>query len=288
MHKDILEQLYKPFTLKSRPGQGGQSFQYIEIEDIVDRMNRVFGGNWTTEVVEEKIVEDQILIRVRVGVRDVLHEGEGANFYYQEGYASQLLARFNFGDKKGQPIDVGNSFKSAMSKAIKTAVSRWGVGLYLEKASDEELLPDFPDAGGPGSTPKPKVQNLVPEAPFSPPMDPVIIGGPKKTAPVASKPVLEAPPAFDFEVPFSDEVVVKTVPKNNIMTPPVSMGMREEEYATDIQKVAIETIMAVHNIKFADLAARSLGRTENIPVSSDGLTYSDAVCMIKVGNNLKN
>ena len=292
MHKDILDQLYKPFALKSRPGQGGQSFQYVEIEDIVDRMNRVFGGNWTTEVVREEIIEDQILVRVRVGVRDVIHEGLEALFYYQEGYASQLLARFSFGDKKGQPIDIGNSYKSAMSKAIKTAVSRWGVGLYLEEAPSDELLPDFPDMAAPSKSTSPvKVQNTIPEAPFSAPPEAPTVSAPIKVEPSAPAPtsVVSAPPGFDFDVPpFGDEVVVKSPPKNNDVTPVFQAAVHEEEYATDIQKVAIETIMAVHNVKFADLAAKSIPRTENLPVSTDGLTYGDAVWMIKVGNNLKN
>lgn len=292
MQKEILEKLYKPFELKSRQGQGGKTFQYVESDDIINRMNEVFAGEWSTQIVEREMIEDHVLVRVRVSVNV-----DGFT-YSHEGYASQAMARFSLGDKKGQVIDVGNVFKSAVSKAIKTAVSRWGVGLYLEKSSDSELMPEIPiipsvdkempkatafNAPPMPETPKPSTVSIPKTASVMPPI-------PDVPTPPADKPVV---PVFDFppaDLPvFTDDIVVKT---NGVQspTPPTVAAPAvggKVEMATDIQKVAIEVTMAINNLTFEELAVKSLNREDNLPKSVDDLTYTEAVHFIKYGNNLK-
>ena len=244
MHKDTLKELYEPFELKARPGQGGKTFKYVPSNDIVDRMNKVFSGNWSTEVVEKEILDDQILIRVRVYVEDPMLVDSNRQ-YWQEGYASQSIARFTQGPKSGQIIDLGNSYKSAMSKAIKTAVARWGVGLYLEGESIQEE-----DAPGPWTppvtppespTPPPKREQHL-DTPFSHEKQPV-------SAPVAEPVNAPEPPSntatgpdWPFSMPetgsspaptetpaappaFTDDNVVVTQPDTvNFFNPPVETG----------------------------------------------------------------
>ena len=310
MQKEILDKLYEPFELKARPGQGGMTFKYVPSDDIVDRMNKVFMGNWSTEVVESEVIGDQVLIRVRVYAQDP--NSSDSRQYWHEGYASQLIAKYTQGAKVGQIIDIGNSYKSAMSKAIKTAVAKWGVGLYLEKGSVNE-------GSGVGSWGPPNIPTTVPEIvpveqPKILPVAPVVVDAPVAPAPLAAAPVatpVNIPPgnpnipfapvpeaqttdplgAGTLSAPvFTDANVVVTKPNPSAgFNPPMGAIPGQgatAEGLTDVQKVAIENIMSVHSKPFAELAPAALQRTDNLPNSVEALSYQDAVKLIQYGNNL--
>jgi len=297
MQKEILEELYKPFELKARQGVGGKTFKYVPSDDIVDRMNKVFMGDWSTEVVEKEIIEDQILVRVRVYAKDPRETD--AKMYWQEGYASQPIAKYTQGHKTGQIIDIGNSFKSAMSKAIKTAVAKWGVGLYLEKGSVNES--DSAGSWGPPSIPtsvpeiKPVEQPKIEQPPVSVPVaEPVNVPSDIPNSPFDIPTTTPKPAAPPEEVPgpapvFTDDNVVVTQPNTtSSFNPPMGSVSTagEVEKLTDVQKAAIENIMSVHNKTFAELASAALQRSDNLPSGPEVLDYPDAVKLIQYGNNL--
>ena len=325
MQKEILEKLYEPFELKSRIGVGNKIFKYVPSDDIVDRMNKVFMGEWSTEVVQSEVIEDQILIRVRVYVKDP--SNADSKTYFHEGYASQLIAKYTQGVKTGQIIDIGNTYKSAMSKAIKTAVAKWGVGLYLEKGSVNE-------GSGAGSWGPPSIPTAAPEikpveqpAPMSAPVvlptaPPIVVPVAASGFPPANAPVIApvaAPVATPVNIPsgmpnipmdtpvpvapvadplggmpgsapvFTDDNVVVTQPAPSAgFNPPVGSipSQGAVENLTAVQKVAIENILSVHSKSFDELAPLALQRTDNIPSDIEKLSYQDAVKLIQYGNNL--
>jgi len=319
MNEKTLEELYKPFEVKARQGVGGKQFKYVPSDDIVDRMNKVFKGNWSTEVISEKIIDDQILMQVRVLVKDPKESGE---LYYHEGYASQMIARYSSGQNSGKVIDIGNSYKAAVSKAIKTACAKWGVGLYLEKESINAADTGFntsstsftPPAGMPSnSRPVPPVQNNPTQIPQNnpvnvPPMGqsvgnvPQNVSGPV-ASPVNANPV---PPPQNNQVPqvknsagpptqnippSSNNPFGGPPPQNNPTPVNDNQGFapmdNSGEMLTDVQKVAIETIMSVHNMDFQQLLQVALDRKDNLPESLENTAYSDAVKLIQYGNNLR-
>ncbi|MHA2218636.1 MAG: hypothetical protein ACXACY_22155, partial [Candidatus Hodarchaeales archaeon] len=212
------------------------------------------------------MVEDQVLIRVRVSVRvdDAV--------YWHEGYSSQLIARYTYGDNVGKPIDIGNVYKSAMSKSIKTAVAKWGVALRL--GDDEGSL-----AGQPGHAPSvspapanPPVEYKTEAAPLNAPVN--VPSGPPVPPPVARPTNPHIPPKAPEPT------------GNSSLTPPSrEMLQADEIYLTDVQKVAIETIMSVHDMKFEALIAKAIDRTEDLPKELDEVKYQDAVKLIQYGNN---
>lgn len=304
MQKEILEELYKPFELKARVGVGNKTFKYVPSDDIVDRMNQVFMGDWSTEVVSSEVINDQILIRVRVYAKDP--RNTDSKTYFHEGYASQLIAKYTQGAKTGQIIDVGNSYKSAMSKAIKTAVAKWGVGLYLEKGvvNEESNVGSWePPIIVPAA--QPKIDTVVPAAPIvSAPVAPVSapvaapvvpvapVAAPINTPPGMSNPIETPIPSATVPPPtpvFTDANVVVTQPNQTAnFAPPIDSvtGNGDVEKLTDVQKVAIENIMSVHTKTFAELSAAALQRTDNLPTDVESLSYQDAVKLIQYGNNL--
>lgn len=335
MKQVVLESLAKPFKLKERKGLAGKIFKYVASEDIVDRMNTVFKGNWNAEVIESKMIEDQLLMLVRVHVFDE----ERDSGYFQDGYASYPVFRFTSGDNKGKLIDIGNSYRSAMSKAIKTACSRWGVALFLEEAEgtqSEEIpsidvpfdtvtetavsnIPQAIPSVAPPATPV--TASSISDIPFAPPVDDNIPPNTNLPIETPNKPVV-TPNRTTEEPVFTDNNIVvpdpesvfipsnatassrvppsvKTVGATVVETlPPVTEevygptevaetgGPVVAETLTPVQKVAIESLMSINNIKFNAFFTKAIPGQE-APSSLDGVSYLDAVKLIQCGNHLK-
>jgi hypothetical protein len=274
MEKEVLEKLYAPLPVKERDGAAGKKFKYVASEAVIDRMNKVFEGNWSVEILDREVMQDQILIKARVTVRD------SGNFNYsQEAYASHPLAKYTDGPKAGQIIDAGNSFRSATSKAIKAAVARWGVGLYLEEEDDPEHASrpvfsapknGFSGVQKPISVPPVATSAFKPVV-TKPPMPTVVVPTPPVSAPAKQEPVKIAP------------MPVESIPAKVEEAQP-----KRSEFLTSVQKVAIETIVSVHKLNYSDLLVKALQRADNLPTDLGTMFYDDAVKVIQYGNNLKN
>ena len=137
MDQNLIDSLYKPFELKERKGLGNKIFKYVPSNVIIDRMNKVFKGEWSSEVIESTIIEDNVLLRIKVCIKNP--NSDSGPVFCHEGYGSQMMMRYSSGYNKGKIIDIGNVYKSAMAKAIKYAVTKWGVALYLDEETDNEI-----------------------------------------------------------------------------------------------------------------------------------------------------
>lgn len=116
------ELLYKNFdNVPTRKGRGG-TYSYIRWQDVADRMNEVFGINWSSEVVFQDIIGNNVIVRVKVTVLNC----DNKIAFIQEG----------FGGAPNDNGEAGNAFKSAYSKALKDACKKWGIGLYLDDDDD--------------------------------------------------------------------------------------------------------------------------------------------------------
>jgi len=310
MDDRILKQLYEPFKLHERKGVGNKIFKYVPSEDIVDRMNKVFKGSWSTEVQEKEIIEDQILLCVRVSVTDPIE----SKMYWHDGYASHPIARYTSGPNNGKPVDIGNSFKSAMSKAIKTAVSKWGVALYLEGFDTEDApsvfggfdvgpgvpdsKPDVPTPAGPiGGPPtfnaplktEEKKSNIpnMPDLPSKSPSvpEPVTKGTSSMLSPPFDIPIGVVGVANKNSSAGQFANVENTEQSSNTGFAPTD-GAEGEEFCTPVQQVAINTIMESNSLTFNELALRALKREGTLPVSPEKAHYTDAVTIIQYGNEL--
>jgi len=121
----ILEKLYEPFnSLSTRRGRGG-FYKFVRFQDVVDRMNQVFGIEWSSEAVFQEVINSEVILRVRVTIK----HPESKEWFFQEGFGGALL---NSGDEPG------NAFKSAYSKALKDACKKLGVALHLKESDIEE------------------------------------------------------------------------------------------------------------------------------------------------------
>ena len=205
MDPRIIEELYKTFKLSSRQGTGGMVFKYVPNEDVINRMNKVFNGDWSTSVKFRDVVDDQVILEVEVLVVDPDTQMQHAH----TGFGSQQIMRYNSGPNQGKIIDIGNAYKGALAKAIVNACTRWGVGLFKESNPMNEVdLPPTPSApavamptmptvvAAPAPTPAPTpMPNNTATAPM--PVMPTTTAAPAvmaPTTPVMAAPIVVAPP----------------------------------------------------------------------------------------------
>jgi hypothetical protein len=234
MDERIIKKLYETFRLSTRQGQGGMTFKYVPNEDVINRMNEVFQGNWSTRVNFRDVVDDQVILEVEVSVID---PESGAQFTHT-GFGSQQIMRYNSGQNAGKIIDIGNGYKGALAKAIVNACTRWGVGLFKESnpmsdstVATEATMPNLPPAVGaaPAMPVVPPVETttaapVIPPAPTS--AAPMVPPVPNTAAPVvppastSAAPVMPPMPATAPPVETPPVVVPHTPPAIEVPTPP--------------------------------------------------------------------
>ncbi len=206
MDEKILKELYETFQLKERKGQGGMTFKYVPNEDVINRMNKVFEGNWCTRIIDKDIVDDQVVVEVQVDV----HDAEG-KCYTHTGFGSQQIMRYTQGQNAGKIIDIGNAYKGALAKGIVNACTRWGVGLFKERNPYElDNVTIVADAGTPPGV-----------APVRPPSNPAPKPAPAPVAPAAQPAPVQAPPAPSSAIPVS-EVPQHTMTPSNVSPAPAA------------------------------------------------------------------
>lgn len=201
MDESILKKLYETFELRERKGTGGMMFKYVPNEDVINRMNKVFEGNWSTKIVDKKLIDDQVMVEVQVTVYDSASEV----IYTHTGFGSQHIMRYNGGPNDGKIIDIGNAYKGALAKGIVNACTRWGVGLFKESNPYElgdDVLTDnesYPTAVPPAApAAKMPMPAAVPTTTISKPSAPP--AAPPAAIP-AAPPVAAAPPAAPTAAP---------------------------------------------------------------------------------------
>jgi hypothetical protein len=94
-------------------GRGGQTFDYIEDETVMDRLDDVIGvGHWSIQVEPISVADG--IVKVRLGV-----DGKAGWVYYEDfGYSSNAS---------------GEQLKEAVSDGIRRCGRYLGVGRYLYK-----------------------------------------------------------------------------------------------------------------------------------------------------------
>lgn len=203
--KAVIEVLTKKFDddkILSRKGQGNKTFNYVKAQEYIVKLNEAFGVAWGVEVKEHFLVNNQVVMCVSITVTNP----DNNDTYIRDGWGSHPLGQ-----------DVGNSFKSAYSKAFTKAASMVGAGLHLWGVDSEEddvptwenmqatpanvttvvtpgsvppAVPPLPGAQAHGSTAPP-----VPTPPgVTPPAGAPTIATPQFSNPRASGPAPPPPP----------------------------------------------------------------------------------------------
>ena len=139
MGMEIQDELEKPFDasqIKKREGK----YEYLEIQDVIQRLNMVLGyDGWEFAVVEREKTDKELIVFGELRVRG------------EHGIISKMQCgrkKIIFPKGSDVPLDLGNDWKSAIGDCIKKCATLFGVGLYLtDEATDS--FNDFSDYNRP-------------------------------------------------------------------------------------------------------------------------------------------
>ena len=131
---ELLQNLSEPFPreVERSMKKGGTSLTYIPVSEVITRLNTVLGiENWSYDVKDcSRDALDPEWVIAHVTLTAVI-DGHAV---FKDGFGGQKIKRM----KSGDPVDLGDEMKGAVSDALKKAAQHLGVGLYLAW-SDESL-----------------------------------------------------------------------------------------------------------------------------------------------------
>lgn len=302
----IKDEMYKAFdTVDSRQGRGG-TYDYIKWQHVADRMNEVFGVHWTSEVVWQEITGENLVVRVKVCVRD----GETGEYFCQEGYGGATM-RAN--------EDAGTAHKAAYSKGLRDACKKWGVGLHLDEGGHTAAQPTMPQGytgyetgtpPAPVSTPAPTntpaVEQTTPvtPTPSAPPTPTAPAPAVEQQAPVNPAPVMPstpapstetAPPANPAPAPASNMGLPPTPAPTGMSAQPAPMQDATPDTPgsiTEVQDMAIQNLVRLAGGEqdvtqfLAGLVTNPECELNRNVGTLNELSYNEAVCVIRAAKSL--
>lgn len=298
--------LYEPFeNIPTRKGRGGV-YPYVKWSDVADRMNDVFGTNWSSEVMFQDIIGNNVIVRVRVSILNP----ENNMLFIQEGFGGAI---------NDASSEAGNPFKSAYSKALKDACKKWGVALYLDDDDDQTITVSSTtvsttvipkgyvgvEHGVPSSKPitphsmvidvpvqetstrQPAAVPVIPTA--TPTVPSGVTNGPsvpsQQITSVPNGPMLP-PKSVQPSSPAKTSPMMSMPPSISALVPPSSDD--GPTMISEVQKTALHNILNIKGVEYKSLAEKAFeadGIVKDEIPEIDNLTYSDATVVIKYGNN---
>jgi hypothetical protein len=125
MNREILEKPFEAHQIKTRPGQGGRQLSYVEGHEYIRRLNDAFDGLWSFEVVSHEMTNGNVVVLGKL-------IAEGISKY---AYGGSLIKT---NKSTGEPLSLGDDFKSAATDALKKAATLFGLGLHLYGSEGRE------------------------------------------------------------------------------------------------------------------------------------------------------
>lgn len=147
MDNRVIAELKRPFDWHDRPGKGRMTFKYVKGEDIVARLNDAFEYEWDTQIIDKYVDDSFVVVSVRLTV-PVFEAGQAVRKVSKEAFGGVEIAKDR---TSGKPVDLGNTFKSAFTNALKKAAEQLGLAL---KEDEEEYT----------AAPLPKVTSAPPKS----------------------------------------------------------------------------------------------------------------------------
>lgn len=126
MDKDTIKKLSASLPVYNRPGGGG-AYTYIKGKDVIKRLNYAFKGEWSSIVKDTQVTDHYVVVCVSLIANNIEHQGFGG----------AEIKKFSSGERKGQPVNIQDSYKSAFTNALKKAAEQFGVGLGLEEPIED-------------------------------------------------------------------------------------------------------------------------------------------------------
>lgn len=130
MKEDTMKLLSEPFpveVIRTRRGHHGKELRYLETWRVIERLNGVFGADWSFHIKELKILDEEVLVKVEISAGPTTKSAFGG-------------ATITRGKETDQAICVADDVKAACSDALKKGATLFGIGLelYADRTEEQE------------------------------------------------------------------------------------------------------------------------------------------------------
>jgi len=105
-------------NIKQRKGNFGQTLDYIEASSVIQRLNDVLEGNWSFEIMEFKIGEEEVFVKGQLTVGSIVKQQFGGSQITRKKDSKEIIC-------------ISDDLKSAASDCLKKCATLFGVGLSL-------------------------------------------------------------------------------------------------------------------------------------------------------------
>jgi hypothetical protein len=116
--------------IKTRPGKGGGTWEYVSTSYIQKVLNLMFGWDWDFNIESENIMKTQVVVKGKLIVR----MGDKTITKSQYGRKDVVYKR-----DTNEPLDIGNDLKAAASDCLKKCATM--LGIAADVYGDEDFIP---------------------------------------------------------------------------------------------------------------------------------------------------
>lgn len=125
--------------VKQRPAKGGGKWDYVTGGYMKKCLNLMFGFDWSFEIVDEKVMFGEVIVKGRLSCRS-----NGKEIVKMQ-YGNKDVVFKKETDKDGNkvPLSIGNDFKAAATDALKKCAAEIGIAADIYNAEDfREVIVD--------------------------------------------------------------------------------------------------------------------------------------------------
>lgn len=118
--------------VKTRPAKGGGTWDYVTGGYIKKCLNLMFGWDWDFEIIDEKIIHGEVIVKGRLTCRS---NGK-IIVKMQYGNKDIMYKKPQQGETERQPLSIGNDLKSAATDALKKCAAEIGIAADIYNKED--------------------------------------------------------------------------------------------------------------------------------------------------------
>ena len=118
-----ISDLSEPFpleTIKQRKGNFGNTLDYVESWNIIQRLNDVLEDRWSFRILSFQVDAEEVFVHGELKVDDSVRQQFGGSSITRKVDSKEV-------------ISVADDLKAATADCLKKCASAFGVGLYLYK-----------------------------------------------------------------------------------------------------------------------------------------------------------
>ena len=287
MDQKTIDILTQPVEVHYKPGPGGKKYRYVEGKDVISRLNEAFLHNWSSKVKEVYERDNQIIVLVELEANGVCHQGFGGS----------EIALYASGAKQGKPVDISNSYKGALTNAMKKAAEQFGIGLTAENEGNSNnrssKVQDTPFGNRPAVVSNSVVVSAKPSTPNETnpkEIENMLLGKSPMTndvkAALEKMGALPKLPVGSAAQPQSKTLAQSFKDSGAEQTSPFKPSGNGDEMINDIQLNAIEGLAKLKKVSSNELITKALPGSNKTEYSK--LTKDEAKKVILALNTIEN